>query len=60
MNLSYDNYKHISLRYQEGVASLDDRLKAFSDYISYQNQYLNSLSEMLVQLYQIKLRQQSF
>lgn len=60
MNLSYDNYRHVSLRYNEGLASLDDRLRAFTDYISYQNQYLNSLSEMLVQLYQIKLRQQSF
>lgn len=60
MNLSYDNYRHMSLRYDEGLASLDDRLRAFSDYISYQNQYLNSLSEMLVQLYQIKIRQQSF
>jgi len=60
MNLSYDNYRHISLRYDEGIASLEDKLRAFSDYISYQNQYLNSLSEMLVQLYNIKLRQQSF
>lgn len=60
MNLSYDNYRHISLRYDEGIASLEDRLKAFSDYISYQNQYLNSLSEMLVQLYNVKIRQQSF
>jgi outer membrane protein len=60
MNLSYDNYRHISLRYEEGIASLDDRLKAFSDYINYQNQYLNSLSELLVQLYNVKIRQQSF
>jgi outer membrane protein TolC len=60
MNLSYDNYRHISLRYDEGIASLEDRLRAFSDYISYQNQYLNSLSEMLVQLYNVKIRQQNF
>ncbi|GAA4459795.1 hypothetical protein GCM10023093_01440 [Nemorincola caseinilytica] len=60
MNLSYDNYRHISLRYEEGLASLEDRLRAFTDYISYQNQYLNSLSEMLVRSYNIKLRQRSF
>lgn len=60
MDLSYDNYEHISMRYNEGIASLEDRLRAFSDYISYQNQYLNSLSEMLVQQYNIKLRQQTF
>jgi outer membrane protein len=60
MNLSYDNYRHTTLRYEEGIASLDDRLRAFSDYINYQNQYLNSLSEMLVQMYNVKIRQQTF
>ena len=57
MQLSFDNYTHISNRYAEGISSLDDRLNAFSDYINYQNQYLNSLSDMLVQLYQVKIRQ---
>jgi outer membrane protein len=60
MNLSYDNYRHISNRYYEGVAALDERLNAFTDYINFQNQYLNSLSDMLIQLYLIKIRQQSF
>ena len=60
MNLSLDNYTHISYRYEAGIAQLEERLTAFKDYIDYQNQYLNSLSDMLVQLYQIKIRQQSF
>ncbi len=60
MNLSYDNYRHLTLRYDEGLANIDDRLRAFSDYINYQNQYLNSLSEMLVQMYNVKIRQQTF
>jgi outer membrane protein len=60
MDLSFDNYQHISYRYDAGVAALGDRLNAFKDYIDYQNQYLNSLSDMLVQLYQIKIREQSF
>lgn len=60
MNLSLDNYHHASERYAAGISSLDDRLNAFNDYITYQNQYLNSLSELMVQLYQIKIRQQSF
>ncbi len=60
MKLSFDNYKHISYRYDAGMAAIDERLNAFKDYIDYQNQYLNSLSDMLVQLYQIKIRQQSF
>ena len=60
MKLSFDNYKHVAYRYEAGIAPLDDRLNAFKDYIDYQNQYLNSLSDMLVQLYQVKIRQQSF
>ncbi len=57
MQLSLDNYTHVSNKYTEGISSLDDKLNAFSDYINYQNQYLNSLSDMLVQLYQVKVRQ---
>ena len=60
MNLAYDNYRHIANRYEAGIAPIDDRLSAFRDYLDYQNQYLNSLSDMLVQLYQIKIRQQAF
>lgn len=60
MNLSFDNYTHISYRYEAGIESIETRLSAFKDYIDYQNQYLNSLSDMLVQLYQVKIRQQSF
>jgi len=60
MNLSFDNFSHISDRYMEGIAPLDDRLNAFKDYIDYQNQYLNSLSDLLVQLYQVKIRQVNF
>ena len=60
MNLSLDNYRHMSNRYEAGIEPLSNRLSAFTDYISYQNQYLNSLSDMLVQLYQLRIRQQSF
>ena len=60
MNFSFDNYRHITNKYNEGLSTLDERLNAFTDYINYQNQYLNSLSEMLVQLYMVKIRQQSF
>ena len=60
LKLSLDNYHHISNRYETGMGTIEDRLAAFKDYIDYQNQYLNSLSEMLVQLYQVKIRQQSF
>ncbi len=60
LKLSLENYKHIDNRYKEGIATLDDKLRSFSDYIGYQNQYLNALSEMLVQLYNIKIRTQQF
>jgi outer membrane protein len=60
MDLSFDNYQHISQRYNEGLSPIEDRLNAFDDYIRYQNQYLNSLSDLLVQLYQVRIRQQSF
>ena len=60
MKLSFDNYRHVAYRYEAGLSPIDDRLSAFKDYIDYQNQYLNSLSDMLVQLYQVKIRQQSF
>lgn len=60
MNLSFDNYRHITNKYNEGLSTIDERLNAFTDYINYQNQYLNSLSDMLVQLYMVKIRQQTF
>ncbi len=60
MKLSYDNYMHITNRYNAGIEPLANRLSAFSDYINYQNQYLNSLSDMMVQLYQVKIRQTTF
>lgn len=59
MNLSYDNYQHISERYKEGLASIEERLEAFKDYITYQNLYLNAASDVLVQLYQVRIRQES-
>ena len=60
MELYKKNYYHATHRYDEGVISIDDKLTAFADYINYQNQYLNTLSDLLAQLYQIKVRQQSF
>ncbi len=60
MNLSLDNYTHISYRYADGLATLDERLNAYSDYINYQNQYLNNLADFLAQVCQVKIRQQNF
>jgi len=60
MELYKKNYVHATHRYEEGVISIDDRMTVFSDYITYQKEYLNNLSDLLAQLYQIKVRQQSF
>jgi outer membrane protein TolC len=60
MHLSYENYIHASNRYASGISSIEEKLKAFSDYIDNQNQYLNNLSDYLIQLYQVKIRQQNF
>lgn len=60
MGLSFDNYTHISNKYEEGLASLDDRLSAFNDYLTFQNQYLSNLADLLVQQYLIKVRYQNF
>jgi outer membrane protein TolC len=60
MDLSLDNYRHTCNRYVEGMATLEDRLNAFSDFINYQNQYLNNISDLLVQTYLVKIRQTEF
>lgn len=60
MDLSFDNYKHISNKYSEGLVGITDKLTAFNDYINYQNQYLNNLSDFMVQQYQVKIRQIDF
>jgi outer membrane protein len=60
MNLGMDNYRHMTYRYDAGLESLENRLRSFRDFIDYQNQYLVSLSDLLVQLYQVKIRQQTF
>ncbi len=60
MELSLDNYRHTCYRYKEGMATMEDRLNAFSDFINYQNQYLNNISDLLVQTYLVKIRQTEF
>jgi outer membrane protein TolC len=60
MALSFDNYSIMTNRYNEGVETLENRLTAFSDYLTHQTLYLNSLADLLIQTYQIKIRQQSF
>lgn len=51
------NDKHAQKMLNEGLISTDDRLKIFSDYLAYQNEYIRVLSNYLVNEYRIKIRQ---
>jgi len=51
------NDEHASKRFREGLISLDERLKVYSDYNLYQNDYIQSLSDYLIQYYRVQIRQ---
>jgi Outer membrane protein len=54
------NDLHAERRLNEGVISLDDRLKTYSDLIANQNEYLQSMSDYFIQQYLLKVRQTNF
>ncbi|MDJ1505351.1 TolC family protein [Cytophagaceae bacterium BD1B2-1] len=60
MDLYHQNDQHASRQLNEGVLSLDERLRYFSDYISGQNDYLTNLSEYLIQHYRIQIQNKVF
>lgn len=53
------NDEHARRRFSEGLISLEDRLKAYSDYVMYQNDYIQSFSDYLIQYYRIQIRQKA-
>lgn len=54
------NDAHAERKLQEGLLSLDDRLKYYTDLITSQNDYLQSMSDYLIEVYRIKIRQTRF
>lgn len=51
------NDAHAAQRMQEGLISLDERLEFYSDMIISQNEYLQSMSDYLIQEYRLKISQ---
>lgn len=60
LTLYQSNDIHAERRLNEGIISLDERLKFYSDLISNQNEYLQSLSDYLIQQYRLQIRQTNF
>lgn len=60
LNLYQENDKHAERKLNEGLISLDDRLKVYADMIANQNEYLQSMSDYLIQQYRVQIRQTNF
>ncbi|OMP78596.1 TolC family protein [[Flexibacter] sp. ATCC 35208] len=50
------NDKHATQLLDEGTISIDDRLRYYSDMITNQQEYLQSLSDYFIQSYRLKIR----
>ncbi len=57
MDLYRRNDMHAEKRLQEGMISLDDRLRSYTDLITSQNEYLQSMSDYFIRQYSLKIRQ---
>ncbi|WP_338873348.1 TolC family protein [Spirosoma sp. SC4-14] len=60
MELYAQNDLHAQRRLAEGIIPLDERLRAFSDWIGYQNEYVQHLLDYLNQRVQLTIRQRTF
>lgn len=57
LTLYQQNDTHAAQQLNEGIISLDGRLKVYADLITNQNEYLQSLSDYLIQQYRLRIRQ---
>lgn len=55
--LYQSNDIHVERRMNEGIISLDERLTYYSDLITNQNEYLQSMSDYFIQQYRLQIRQ---
>lgn len=53
------NDAHARNQFSEGLISLDKRITYYTDYINSQQQYLQALSDYLIQYYRIQIRQKA-
>lgn len=57
LSLYQSNDLHAARRMNEGIISMDDRLKVYTDLITNQNEYLQSMSDYFIQHYRLQIRQ---
>lgn len=60
LDLYQQNDAHATRRLSEGLISLDQRMDTFTDYLANQYEYLQRLSDLLIQNYRIQIRQKAF
>ncbi|GAA4449956.1 hypothetical protein GCM10023092_05080 [Rurimicrobium arvi] len=60
LKLYQNNDAHAGKRMEEGIISLDERLKVYSELITNQNEYLQSMSDYFIQQYRLKIRRINF
>ncbi len=60
LRLYRDNDVHADRRMKSGLISIDERLSVYSDLISSQNDYLESMSDFFLQQYRLRIRQTTF
>lgn len=60
LTLYQSNDAHAARKFKEGIISLDERLKSYSDLIINQNEYLQNMSDYFMQQYLLKIRQTNF
>jgi outer membrane protein len=60
LDLYKRNDLHAERKMNEGIVLLDERLKVYSDLVNNQNEYLQSLSDYLIQHYRLQIRKANF
>jgi len=60
LDLYRQNDLHADRKLHEGLISVDERLRVYQDFITYQYEYLQALSQYFIQYYTIQVRQKTF
>lgn len=60
LELYKQNDLHAKRKMNEGLISVDERLRAYQDYVTYQNEYLQAMAENFIQYYNVKIRQKTY
>jgi outer membrane protein len=59
LNLYKKNDLHAARKLNEGLISLDERLRVYADYVANQNEFMQDLSEYFFQYYRIQIRKKN-